>query len=50
MIWHILTMVFGALAALSAICPSPWSQVVLGILVIIFAGLALKSFREAKGK
>jgi len=48
MIWHILAIVFGALVAISAICPSPWSDVVLGVLVVIFGVLALSKFREAK--
>jgi len=46
MIWHICAIVFGALAAISAVCPSLWSDVVLGVLVVIFASLALRSFRE----
>ena len=46
MIWHILAIVFGALAAISAICPAPCSDVMLGVLVVIFASLALRSFRE----
>jgi hypothetical protein len=47
MIWHILTIVFGILVAVSAICPSPWSDVVLGVLVAVFGGLALMSFRKS---
>jgi len=50
MVWHILTIVFGALAAVSAICPSPCSEVVLGILVVIFGFLALRSFRKIRQK
>ena len=47
MVWHILTIVFGALAAISAVCPQPCSEIVLGMLVVIFASLALRSFRKA---
>ena len=50
MIWHILAIVFGALAAISAICPAPCSEVVLGILVVIFASIALRSFRKIRQK
>jgi succinate-acetate transporter protein len=50
MIWHILAIIFGALAALSTICPTWYSEVVFGVLVVIFASLALRSFREAKRK
>ena len=46
MVWHILTIVFGVLVAISAICPSLYSDVVLGILVVIFASLALRSFKK----
>jgi hypothetical protein len=49
MVWHILAIVFGALGALSAICPAPCSDVTMGVLVVIFASLALRSFKKAKG-
>ncbi len=49
MVWHILAIVFGALAAGGAyFCPSPWSGVVLGVLVVVFASLALERFRKAR--
>lgn len=46
MVWHILTIVFGALAAISAICPAACSDVVLGGLVVIFGFLALRRFQQ----
>jgi len=47
MIWHILAIVFGVLTAASVPCTFPWSRLVLGLLVVIFASLALRSFRKA---
>ena len=49
MVWHILAIVFGALTIAAFPCPSPCSNIVLGILVVIFASLALRSFRKMKG-
>jgi len=49
MIWHILAIVFGALGAVSALCPAPCSKILCGVLVVIFASLALRSFRKAQG-
>jgi len=46
MTWHILAIVCGVLVAISAMCPSPYSDIVLGALVVIFASLALRSFRK----
>ncbi len=46
MIWHILTIVFGILVAVPAVCPFRWSDVVFGALVVIFGCLALRSFRR----
>jgi len=46
MIWHILAIVFGVLVAISAVCPAPCSDIVLGVLVVVFASLALRSFRK----
>ena len=48
MIWHILTIVFGGLVAISAICPARCSDIIFGLLVVLFAFLALRSFRQAK--
>ena len=48
MIWHILTIVFGALAAISAICPAPCSDYTLGGLVVISGLLALRSYMQAR--
>ena len=50
MVWHILAIVFGALAAISAICPEPCSEIVFGVLVVIFASLALRNFRKIRQK
>ena len=50
MIWHVLTIVFGALTVLSGICPAPCSDVMLGILVVIFGVFALDSFRKQQRK
>ena len=50
MVWHILAIVFGALGALSVLCPSPCSKVLCGVLVVIFASLALRVFRKVRQK
>lgn len=50
MIWHILTIICGALAAASAICTSWMSDVFFGVLVVIFGLLALLSFIKAQKK
>ena len=48
MVWHILTIVFGAFAAISAWCPSPWSEFVLGILVMVFGFIAAVKFAQVR--
>lgn len=48
MIWHILTVVCGALAAVAAIWPYWISNIALGGLVVVFGFLALRSFRGGK--
>ena len=48
MVWYICTIVCGVLIAIPANAPAPYSNVVLGILVIIFASLALRSFRKVR--
>jgi len=50
MIWHYLTIICGALTIAAAVCPAWCSNVTFGILVIIFASLALRSFKKAKRK
>ncbi len=50
MFWHILTIVFGALAAIAAICPAWIAHVFFGVLVVIFGLLALMSFLKVKKK
>lgn len=50
MIWHILTIVSGVLTIAAAACPHWSANVVLGILVILFGFLSLKSFKEGVGR
>ena len=50
MIWHILAIICGVLTIVAAVCPAWCSNVTFGVLVVIFASLALKKFMNAKGK
>ncbi len=46
MVWHISAIVCGILVAIPAGHSTVWSDIVLGVLVVIFASLALRSFRK----
>jgi len=46
MIWHILAIVCGVLVATPAGHSTLWSNILMGVLVVIFASLALRSFRK----
>jgi len=46
MIWHILTIICGVLVATPAVHSTLWSNILMGVLVVIFASLALRSYRR----
>jgi len=50
MLWHILTIDFGALTVAAAACPHWSANIVLGVLVILFGFLSLKNFKEEAGR
>jgi uncharacterized membrane protein HdeD (DUF308 family) len=40
-IWGVVEVILGVLVAAAFMCPSEWSNIVLGILVLIFGALTL---------
>lgn len=48
MAWHICAIVCGVLIAIPASAPAPYVDIVMGVLVVIFASLALRAFRKAR--
>ena len=46
MVWYILAIICGILVAIPAGHSTVWSNIVLGVLVVIFVSLALIKFRK----
>jgi hypothetical protein len=50
MIWHILVIICGVLVVIAGLCPSGWSDVVFGVLVVLFGALALGKYAKERSR
>jgi hypothetical protein len=50
MIWHILVIICGVVVVIAGLCPSGWSDVVFGMLVVLFGAFALGKYAKERSR